>query len=68
MHTIFNAIFCAFSDATFVTSVNWRRFLCDSGATFAAVCCDFPKITAKLHQVSNMRDKFRSNRTAIAAN
>ena len=30
------------------------RKLCDSGAIFALICCDFSKIAAKLHQVSNI--------------
>ena len=32
-------------------------FLCDSGATFALICCDFPKHAAKLHQVATNRSQ-----------
>ena len=38
-------------------------FLFDSGATFALICCDFPKIAAKLHQVSNMFETSATSRT-----
>ena len=35
----------------------------DSGATFVAICCDFPKIATKLHQSATSHP----NRTEIAA-
>ena len=59
----FDAIFVALFNAIFVTSVNQPRFLCDSGATIAAICFDFLKIAAKLHEVSNI---FETSATSCA--
>ena len=51
---IFAAIFVALFKATFVASVNYRRFHCDFCVIRVEYLLQFPKYAAKLHQVSNM--------------
>ena len=45
-----HASFVAFSNATFVASVNWRRFLCDFCAIRVRCLLRFPKNRCKVGQ------------------
>ena len=60
---IFGAIFVALSNATFVATGKLAAislwFQCD-------ICCNFPQIAAKLHQVSNMLETSAISRRQIA--
>ena len=62
-HVSFDAIFVALSNATFVAIRACKRFRCDSSCD---VCCNFPQIAPKLHQVSNMFETCAIQRRQIA--
>ena len=57
-HAVFDATFVALSNATFVVSVNLRRFQCNSVPADEPCLLQFSQIATKLHEVSNMFETF----------